>query len=121
MPAIPAQSQFIVLSGRVDDAGAQKTPLPGATVIGSDSWEETGTSADLQGYFVLRIDTTKTRALEFRYIGYETVTIRLTTDMLQSGDLGTVYLERDPVIFSDVVITTSPAGRAAAYQPARSY
>lgn len=121
LPAIPAQSQFIILSGRVADAGAASTPLPGATVIGTDSSAETGTSADLQGRFVLRIDTTTTRALEFRYIGYETTRIRITTDMLRSGDLGTVYLKRDPVIFSDVIITTSPAGRATAYQPARSY
>jgi iron complex outermembrane recepter protein len=121
LPAIPAHGQFIVLSGSVADAGAPSVPLPGATVIGSDSRAETGTSADLQGRFVLRIDTTTTRALEIRYIGYEASRIHLTSDMLQSGDLGTVYLKRDPVIFSDVIITTSPAGRAAAYQPARSY
>lgn len=113
------QAQIKNLTGLVVDGGPPVTPLPGAIIIIPGSGVHTTT--DQYGRFTLSTDSTFSGVLEVRYIGYKKLQIDLKTITDPSGNLGLVYLERDPFTFEDVIITTSPSGRASNYQPARSY
>ncbi|TVQ11518.1 MAG: TonB-dependent receptor [Balneolaceae bacterium] len=115
----PVYAQHVLLTGTVADASVPDMPLPGATIITTAAGQ--GTASDQHGKFTLRVDTTLIRAVEIRYIGYKPRSIELTSDLLETGYLGTIYLQRDPFTFTEVIITTSPSGRSANYQPAKAY
>jgi iron complex outermembrane recepter protein len=112
-------AQYVVLTGTVADATALEMPLPGATII--TPFPGQGTASDQDGKFTLRVDTTMISTVEIRYIGYRQRSIELTSDLLETGDMGIIYLQRDPFTFTEVIITTSPSGRAANYQPSKAY
>jgi iron complex outermembrane recepter protein len=120
-----ALAQTAVVTGTVVEAPAQgstaKTPLPGASVITTDAIA--GTAADHNGRFFLPVNTRIHTTLRISYIGYTTRAVQLAGFTVQADtlDLGIITLEKGPLLFDDVIITTSPAGRSARYQPAMAY
>lgn len=89
---------------RQDCRCGNNEPLIGATVSVKGSTE--GSVTDIDGVFSLKI-TTSGATVEFKYLGYKTKTMKIT----QKGtvDLGTVSMEADSHVLSDVVVTSSIA------------
>ncbi|MBK5194747.1 MAG: SusC/RagA family TonB-linked outer membrane protein [Proteiniphilum sp.] len=89
-------NQTVTLSGKVTDQ--QELPLTGVTIISSDD-PASGTVTDIDGNF--RITITRGGALEFSYIGFETLTLQVD----ESQTL-TVRLKESTTALNEVVITS---------------
>ncbi|MBP3668348.1 MAG: carboxypeptidase-like regulatory domain-containing protein, partial [Bacteroides sp.] len=93
----------VTVKGIIVDADTDD-PLVGATVtvIGTSY----GTITDVDGRFILTYDAQQSE-LEFNYLGYKDVRIRIT----QSGniDLGKIPMNLDAMILNDVVVKSTIA------------
>ena len=91
------------VKGKVVDA-ENNEPLIGATV--SVNGTTLGTVTDVDGNFVLKVTSAKA-TLEFKYLGYQDKTMKLT----QKGnvDLGTITMDIDAHTLGDVVVTSTIA------------
>ena len=99
-PGTPAKVRSEVLQTvgfTVCDAETRE-PLPGVTVVMSGT--SRGGVTDMKGQVTLR-DVAVDGRIEVRYIGKESVTVRIAKGKLQY----TVYLEDDARLLSDVVVT----------------
>lgn len=91
------------LKGKIVDSESNE-PLIGATVSVQGSTQ--GAVTDIDGLFSLKV-TTSGATIEFKYLGYKTKTMKITKR--GEVDLGTISMESDSHVLSDVVITSSIA------------
>lgn len=71
--ALQAQAQQITISGKVTDAKNSEEPLVGATIV--DKSTKTGTIADIDGNYTLKVDPNTTLIVSF--IGYQSQEIEV--------------------------------------------
>ncbi|NOX37036.1 MAG: SusC/RagA family TonB-linked outer membrane protein [Calditrichaeota bacterium] len=93
-----AMAEGIKVTGRVIDKNSGD-PLPGAEITVKGTFH--GTASDIDGVFILEIPDVDEAELEITYIGYKTVTVKVTgnTDNLVIG------MEEDILKTSEVVVT----------------
>ncbi|KPP95119.1 MAG: TonB-dependent receptor [Bacteroidetes bacterium HLUCCA01] len=104
----------VTVSGTVTDYQTG-SPLPGATILVEGT--TTGTAADLDGSFTLRLTGAGEVALLVRSVGY--VQRRISVQA-PARDLS-IRLQRSIIDFDEVIVTTSPTGSGATYQPDRAF
>lgn len=102
------------LRGRVIDAQSG-VPLPGSTVMIVSL--DRGVSADGEGEFRIRFLEEGEWTLEIRSAGYRTLRRQISIPL--HGNLE-IALEPRLIESEDVIVTASPIGRSARYQPAQA-
>ena len=86
------------ISGTVMDSRTQE-PLPGATILQSNTTN--GTSTTEEGFFELDLRPNEAQRIEVSYVGYQTREVRIRSG--QTSDLS-VYLDFDSYLSDDVVV-----------------
>jgi len=110
--SVKLQTEYKI-TGRVVDAADKSNPLPGVAVLIANT--SLGTGTDANGYFELSLKEKPQQPIElnFRYVGYETITQTIEFAQTEVVDAGTIILRPDltGLIGEVVIVNTNPISR----------
>jgi len=97
-PADTKKSDRQLLKGKIIDGTSKKT-LPNTHIINLNSVR--GTTSDLKGNFRINVQANDT--LYFSYLGYQSIKLKITNDLLKGNDLEIAMFEY-PVDLDEVLV-----------------